>query len=243
MRCMNVVGVDGCRIGWISVRIDAAGDAHAEVFTDIRSAWSGWRRAGPVALALIDIPIGLRDSGPQPRLCEPEARRLLGPRRSSVFTPPLRSSLQFETYAAASANNHALSGRRLSKQAWGIAPKIREVDAFLADNVEARGRLRESHPEVMFAALNGGSPMRHAKRTRQGIEERMVLATHRLSAAPETFACVRADYPKREVAADDILDALILAIGATQCVRRGSKTLPVEPERDARGLPMEIVYR
>ena len=119
---------------------------------------------GNVDLALIDIPIGLRDSGAQPRWCEHEARKCLGKRRSSVFTPPVRSSLSFDSYAAASNNNLGRSGKKLSKQAWGIMPKIAEVDAFLESEFAACGVLRESHPEVLFYKLNGNQPMAYAKK-------------------------------------------------------------------------------
>ncbi|MEW6348758.1 MAG: DUF429 domain-containing protein [Thermodesulfobacteriota bacterium] len=40
----------------------------------------------------VDIPIGLRDHGPE-RSCDLEARRLLGIRRSSVFPVPCRSAV------------------------------------------------------------------------------------------------------------------------------------------------------
>ena len=45
---------------------------------------------------LIDIPIGLSDSGPGGRLCDREARQLLGCGRvSSVFSAPARRTLQW----------------------------------------------------------------------------------------------------------------------------------------------------
>ena len=76
----------------------------------------------------------------------------------------------FDTYESASSQNYAQSGRRLSKQTWAILGKIREVDDFLGNTTDARQTLRESHPEVMFAALNGGRPMTHTKKTADGFK-------------------------------------------------------------------------
>ena len=102
--------------------------------------------------------------------------------------------------------------------------------------------LRESHPEVMFAALNGGRPMTHAKKRADGFKERRALLSGLFGATDNVVSTVRARYVKREVADDDILDALILATGAERCVRLGIRTLPTESEIDTHGLRMEMVY-
>jgi predicted RNase H-like nuclease len=52
--------------------------------------------SGGIVAAGIDIPIGLTASGP--RSCDLEARRLLGPRRSSVFPAPAREVLRAWSY-------------------------------------------------------------------------------------------------------------------------------------------------
>jgi predicted RNase H-like nuclease len=48
------------------------------------------------------------------------------------------------------------------------------------------------------------------------------------------------NYPRKIVAADDILDALVCAITAQ--LSSHWKTAPAEPERDSKGLAMEMVY-
>jgi len=120
--------------------------------------------------------------------------------------------------------------------------KIREVDDFLGNTTDARQTLRESHPEVMFAALNGGRPMTHTKKTADGFKERLALLSDLFDDSESVVSKVRARYLKREVADDDILDALILATGAERCVRLGIRTLPTESEMDTHGLRMEMVY-
>jgi predicted RNase H-like nuclease len=47
-------------------------------------------------------------------------------------------------------------------------------------------------------------------------------------------------YPRKKVAKDDIVDGLVGAVTATFSGRL--RTLPEEPEVDATGLSMEIVY-
>ncbi len=95
-------------------------------------------------------------------------------RRSRVFNVPCRESLAVADYAEASAINDKILGRKLSKQSWAIAPKIREVDDLLHLRPELCERIREAHPEVCFAAANG-APMSHDKAKRPGFEERRAL--------------------------------------------------------------------
>ena len=52
-------------------------------------------------MVVIDIPIGLPESGR--RACDLEARAMLGPRRSSVFTGVRRPLLALDSYEAANA--------------------------------------------------------------------------------------------------------------------------------------------
>src|SRR5690606_24608734 len=68
----------------------------------------------------------------------------------------------------------------VSIQAFGIFPKIREVDVLLSERPDLRERVFESHPEVAFMRLNGGIPMRLPKKIRgavnpEGMEERKAL--------------------------------------------------------------------
>ena len=239
----SVVGIDGCPKGWCCVELsldDGCETWHAEVLDDIHAVW---RRFGHAQLILIDIPIGLWDAGTQQRRCEAEARRWLGRRRSSVFTPPLRSSLRFETYARASAHNYRLSGRKLSIQAWGITSKIAEVDRFLTAEPAARGILREAHPEILFSVLNGDEPMAFTKKDPRGARERRTLLSNRCPYVNEIHAAVRKGHRKRDVADDDICDALVESVCAQHIARgAGAATLPAQPGVDSRCLPMEMVF-
>ena len=80
------IGVDGCRDGWFCVAIDAAGDWSYALARDAAELADHIDGAASV---LIDIKIGLREKPPAGRVCDHEARRLLGQgRASSVFSPP-----------------------------------------------------------------------------------------------------------------------------------------------------------
>jgi predicted RNase H-like nuclease len=233
---VDFVGVDGCRAGWIAIALDErGGHSHlaAPSIADIA-------RRHPAGLVLVDIPIGLRDSEPEERRCDVEARALLGPRGSSVFPAPCRAALGLSTYREASAENHRRTGRRLSKQSFSIAPRILDVEEYLRQSWASGPVIREMHPEVCFWGL-AGRPMVHSKRTAEGAAERIAVLTRHLPSAAQIADEVTREHRKTAVTQDDVIDALAGAVTA----RLGAselKTLPATPERDARGLRMEIVY-
>ncbi len=230
------LGIDGCAAGWFVAALGEDGEIRWRCERTLVELLQGERRPW---LALIDMPVGLARGA---RECDRLARARLGARRSSVFSPPARATLAARDYAEALRLNRQHAGTGLSKQAWNIVPKIREVDALLQAQPALRGRLRESHPELAFASLNAGEPMAHNKRTVQGREERLQVLEARLPAARRFLEDVLASTRRREVAADDVLDALVLAVVAREGEGRLA-TLPAQPPRDETGLAMEMVYR
>lgn len=233
------VGADGCPGGWVGVRVGETGGLATRVCPDVETlrAWAGAR-----TLILIDIPIGLRDRDAAARDCDRAARRLLGaPRAASVFTPPVRACLDADNWTAANARSRRLTGRGLSRQAWNIASKIREVDAWLRVDPIRQRLLRESHPEVLFQALNNGEPMRHPKRRSAGRNERLAVLARHAPGAPAFFQRERAALRRAGAMADDLLDAMVCAL-APYASRGVLATLPAEPQSDAAGLRMEIVH-
>jgi predicted RNase H-like nuclease len=132
-------------------------------------------------------------------------------------------------------------GVRINLQTWNICRKIGEVDFFIRENRHFIGHVRESHPEICYWALSAGHAMHHSKKTRAGLHERMSLL-HSLSAcAEDIFRKAVNIFPRKNVALDDILDALVLALSAKIC-RGNLVSLPGVWETDDLGLPMEIVY-
>lgn len=231
-------GIDGCRAGWFYVEA-----GHEGLTCGIVSRLDELlERAQEDAVLCVDIPIGLRDDDGTARECDTEARRCLGrPRASSVFPAPVRSILDIKPYANALNESRKITGKGLSQQAFAIAPKIREVDELMNSCAKARRLVREVHPEICFWALSGRRPMFYRKKTREGYAERMALLERVLPGSKELAARAATDFRRNEVALDDIADALVAAFVASS-ISAELLTLPERPPRDAKGLPMEMVY-
>ena len=131
---MRVAGVDGCPSGWLCVtRMHASGELTASIADSFSSLLDG--PAKDAAIIAVDMPIGLPDL--PGRACEKEARQILKARRSSVFSSPLRGMLECSSYADANAYGKE-RGKGLSKQAWALIPKIREMDALMTPAMQIR---------------------------------------------------------------------------------------------------------
>ncbi|MFC7203696.1 DUF429 domain-containing protein [Haloferax namakaokahaiae] len=229
----SVVGVDGCRTGWVC----AYTTAHALHIETLHS-FSVVRDLAvelDAERVLVDIPIGLPETGR--RSCDSIARELMGSRAATVFYAPVRAVLDESTHERASAVNRAQSGYGLSVQAWHLVPKIREVDAVLQTHPDARGRILEAHPELAFRAF-AGEPLSAKKSTEAGRSRRLELLRDEFGDAdPEAvYRETVAQTYRKDVARDDVIDALVLAASA----RRPLESHPASPPTDATGLPMAI---
>lgn len=234
-----VAGVDGCRAGWIVVLVAWPGTSTKQPL-DMRlcPTFDSVLTCTPApSVIAIDIPIGLLET-PQPggRPCDRQARQRLGRRASSVFSPPCRAILEATQYTQ-------VRGYGMSRQAFGIVPKIRQVDRSMTPDLQQR--VYEAHPELAFMALTGG-PMQHNKKTAAGRQERLDA----LAQAPEglfrtadtTLAVARQAFRRTQVAPDDVLDAYVLARTAYRLASGQACCLPVDPAVDSRGLRMEVWY-
>lgn len=229
------VGVDGCRNGWFAIRLHE-GAWDMGVYPNIAELMNAYKKA---ELVLIDIPIGLPSD--KPRLCDGATRRKLTRlRASSVFPVPGRKAVYAETYEQACELNSLNMGRKLSKQAWNICPKIKEVDKWLQAHPEAWNKLREAHPELAFWAVGGGVPMSHYKKSEEGKSDRLALLREKLPYTDTIYQEAMESFPRKILASDDILDAMILALSARYPEHLNA--LPENPEPDETGLPMEIVF-
>lgn len=232
----SVLGVDGCRAGWISVETKNQLHWNIEMFSTIQDLWERYSKA---LLILIDIPIGLRDNGPLPRLCDKSARKFLTRKRSSsIFPTPCRLALSALNYIEANEINRSKTGKGLSKQTWNITDKIKEVDKLLRKNKKAQNMFIESHPEACFAALNE-SPLQYYKKTDEGIKERLSILKKYYKDIKSHVNKVIGPYKNQEIEVDDILDAWILAVSASRG-RSNLRFLPNDFEYDSMGLPMRI---
>ena len=232
-----VAGVDGCRAGWFAVLWDTEADSFVfQVIPDFAGVLAFAAAAEVIA---VDIPIGLLTQAlPGGRVCDVYARKLLHPNRMScVFSPPVRGTLEAATYPEAVAINRGSSHYdcALSKQCFGIIPKIREVDQLMT--AELQEKVREAHPEVCFHALNRGTTLSQAKRTPEGRSERLkLLVQHGFAPLIAQLFCSRVE----GAAPDDVLDACATCWTARRIAEGNAVRIPQEPHRDACGLRMEM---
>lgn len=226
-RALVTLGADGCKGGaWVAAMIDGEGvlSWHAARDTAALLALADEHDADAVAL---DVPIGLPSRGGR-RACDALARSRIGDRRSSVFAAPPREVLACATYAEARPLAPSLSA-----QAFGLVPRIREVDLLLRERgPDVHARVVECHPEVAFAALAAGRVDLATKRSAAGALQRIALLEKAFDARLPT------DVPPT-ASLDDALDAAACALVALGWARGEAEVLG--DEVDALGMPMRIV--
>lgn len=234
-----VAGVDGCRGGWLMVRRRIAPKAPKSPESGAESGanWgpeitisASWRELPAADLVAVDMPIGLPASGR--RGCDRLARLRLGPRRSSVFLDLRRPLLDFDSYAAANAWAKS-DGAGLSKQAWNLLPGIRELDEAMTP--ADQGRVRETHPELVFAHM-AGAPLAAPKRSADGQAARRAL----LEAAgydPAALESWLAGLDRGRARPDDLYDACALAWCAARMAEgRAPSACPWRARRSTPGV-------
>jgi len=233
------IGIDGCKAGWFFVSMGPGDESEFGVFENIEKLSTAYTQA---KWMLIDIPIGLPNKRIFTRACDKYARKMLSPKRhNSIFSPPCREALCAATYKEACDINLTITGRKISQQAFLFSKKIHEVDLLLKKNPNIAAKFRESHPEICFWALAGGMPMKNYKKTKAGLKERLDILKQYFPRSGAIYKAALDRYKRKEVARDDILDALALTVAASM-LDEGGASLPEKPEKDRLGLPMEIVY-
>ena len=126
----------------------------------------------------------------------------------------------------------------LSNQSLAIIPKIKEVDDYMQAHKEYADILCESHPELCFARLNG-AVLQTKKSSVVGAEERVGILSKYIKdeRLDSTFSLAK----ELECKPDDILDAACLAVTAALKAHNMSEAIPEKPEKDAEGLPMQMI--
>ncbi len=233
----TVIGMDGCRAGWVVCALDRSGGASFRIEPDLGTAVGSTPHAD---LALVDMPIGLAERGV--RAADLAAKRLLGRWNARVFLTPARRVFECDSYPDANARSRELTGKGLSKQMWHIMPKIRTVDAELAGNPGLVGVVRECHPEICFWGLSG-SVIAENKKSDAGAADRLGVLARFVPDAEAIVGRAMEQTRRKEVARDDLIDAMVCAVTAAGVWDGSLRTLPEHPERDGRGLAMEMVYR
>jgi predicted RNase H-like nuclease len=236
-----LAGVDGCPGGWIAAFVrPAGGSGIIAVFPDFADVLAATQ--APAVFA-VDVPIGLPErTGHGGRAAENAVRPLLGARQSSVFSVPSRAAIEAADYATACrvALSSSDPPRKVSKQLFNIAPKIREVDAALRADSALVARVYEVHPELAFWRLNGAQPLGEPKKVKSRPHAPGLALRRRLLRAAGLPRELIDAAPPKGAAADDLLDALACAAIARRIHAGIARPFPDPPPCDTYGLPMAI---
>ena len=238
---MKYLGIDGCSGGWFMIGEGNNGKVGYNLYDNIELLWQENKE---VQLALIDIPIGLKETGPDERKCDKLARKILNKRKYSIFPAPCRQALAAESWEEANKINKKVRKKGLSKQSWYISSKIQEVDNLIKTEPGVKTVFREAHPELGFWALNEEQEMEFNKKTEEGFQERLELLKSYLPDIGELVDSILNDYYRKDLARDDILDAFVLYLAAKLSNKNNWEliSIPAESEIDPEGIRMEIVY-
>jgi len=226
---MNVIGIDACgKRGWVGVWL--VDGAYHRSMVEVRLE-SLLARSSDADVVAIDMPLGLVES--DWRAADTCAKAVLGPRRSSVFMTAPRPVWDELYYPEASDKCLSITGKRISRQTWALAPKLREArECWLRDSE----RIYEVHPEVSFQAMAGGKPLTFDKRSWRGQALRRSLLSAVGISLPDALG--EAD----PVPTDDVLDAAAAAWSAHRVAIGTAACLPEMAEQDAEGRPVAIWY-
>ena len=236
-----LAGLDGCRAGWIAAFV---GPDHDDIRVRVLSRFADiFAAPEQPRLVAVDIPIGLpAHVGPQGRGPERAVRPLLGARQSSVFAVPSRRAVYARDYGEACrvAVETSDPPKKVSKQLFMIAPKIRAVDEALRAAPALIDRVFEVHPEVAFWRLNGDRALTEPKKVKGRLHP-PGLALRRTLLADNGFPQAMAERdPPPGAAADDLLDALACAAIARRIHAGIAVPFPDPPLCDQFGLPVAI---
>jgi predicted RNase H-like nuclease len=234
---MVVVGVDGCKGGWVIVEWNVdTGTITLDVLSNFGLVLEKYPEGTADAIA-IDIPIGLIECA---RQCDVEAKAVLNCRKPSVFPAPDPRVVCVPDYQEARLASTELCGKSISAQAFGIFPKVCEVNELMTPGLQ--NRVIEIHPEVSFWAMNGFEEICPPKRTGPGYMERWNVLREHLDLQADAWKTLHGGVKRAQH--DDVLDAMAAAWTARRWAvhPREAGRFPAVEERDAKGLRAEIVY-
>ena len=247
-----IVGVDGCKGGWIAVSQNGAGRTACRIHATFEALIASYP---PDAIIAVDMPIGLPDRiGRAGRGPEALARKHLDERQSSVFAIPSRPAVNaatdsfttlekwYEDHRKASevARETSDPPRGVSIQAFALFPKIREIDALLRTRPELRARVIESHPEAAFWRLNGEHAMTLPKKVKGRVNPAGMVERQTLLAACGLDPAFLQERCPVGSGADDFLDACAMLLVAARYARGEARSFPEAPTTDSHDIPIAI---
>jgi len=220
-----LAGVEPCRGGWLVVSGKLQGvSLFPEPPQVVPSITDVLDSRPPYEIIALHAPIGLPGEPTRGgRACDRAARKLLGVRRGAAVTAPPSRSVAYD-----------VSGTGLSAVVRAQLGRIREVQRDVASYHQRT--VFEVHPELGFFQLNDDTPLKFAKRTHLGIEERLELLRARMPGLERVI-----DHVPDGVRLATVLDACVDLWTARRIAARAVARLPEVPEWNEDGLRMELV--
>jgi predicted RNase H-like nuclease len=225
-----VAGVTPCGSRWLVASAKIHGSTFAPEPPRLYDSFIDVLSERPAFIAIVvNSPIGYVDGvGPEQggRLCDHEARALLGRRGATIHNAPSRDVLRGET-AWNDAGLDAVSATML--------PRFREV--ALEMSPYRQRVVYEGNPELSFYQLRTDTPLTRSKRIEEGREERREILMLKMPGIDKVL-----DAELDSVPVKHLLDAAALLWTARRIFARAARRLPKDPQWDSEGLRMEIVY-
>ncbi len=225
-----LAGVEPCPGGWLVVPGNIQGITMSPQPGYVLTSLADVLDARPsFSVVALHAPVGLMDKPDERRLCDTNAKDLLGTRAGAAVTAPSRPLLDARTFEEAKEIDPSLDIVR-----WRAMPKaaeaIREVQSW------RQRAVWEVNPELAFRQMNDAKPLRYSRRSVHGLQERRRLLETKL---PGTERVMRAR-PKG-VREGKLLDALADLWTARRILARAITRLADPPAWDNEGVRMDIV--
>ena len=222
-----VAGVKPCATGWLVAAAKLHGTTFApeeprvlETFVDVLD-----QRPSFATIAL-NAPVGYLDAfRAGGRDCDRESRALLGRRGGAVQSAPIRSQLEEDS---------ATSPEGLSAVTKKLLPRYVEVATEMAPYRQRS--VYEVSSEMSFYQLNDDAPLRWAKRTEAGQEERRALLAKKIPGGERIYDCKLSRVPYSHM-----LDVAAFMWTARRIFARAAARIPEDPQWDEQGIRMEIL--
>jgi predicted RNase H-like nuclease len=148
-----------------------------------------------------------------------------------VFSSPPAAVRSASSYAVANERARAATGKGLSAQSWALVPKIEAATDFARVSLV---RVVEAHPELCFATMADGVPIRAPKPSWAGHRARCRRLESVGLAIPDDLG------DAGRAGAPDVLDAAAVAWTAQRLADGRARSLPDPPEVDPEGMPVAI---
>jgi predicted RNase H-like nuclease len=176
---------------------------------------------------VLNAPIGYLDLPEERgRVCDHEARLLLGRRGTSVRNAPARAVLEGRLPWQQSG---------LDAVTATLLPRYREVASEMSP---FRQRvLYEGNPELSFYQMNKDTPLRHSKKSENGRQERLAILLDKIPAFENIVDEGVGDVPIKH-----LFDAAALLWTARRISGHAALRIPADAQWDSEGLRMEFVY-